>query len=284
MSDDPHVYLNGSFVPMSEAFVSVNDRGFLLGDACYEATAYYNGSAFHLDRHLERLASSLGAIKLDFDVDTLTEVHAQLIERNQLGTEPMAMVYVQVTRGVAPRTHAFPKESVSPTVYAFAKPVPYLPDGEHPKPVAAISHPDLRWMMPRVKSTGLLPNVLAKQAAEEAGAVDVVLHRDGVVTEGAHNNVFFVSEGELFTPPADDLILRGVTRDVVIELAKQNGFVVHERSVSLAEVDNADELFFTGTTSEVRPATTLDGQMIGTGDVGPVTLDLARAFRIATST
>ena len=277
------VYLNGAFMPVGEAFVSVEDRGFLFGDACYEATAVYRGSCFRLDDHLTRLQEGLDAIRVPFDAGSMREVHGELIERNGLAECEFGRVYVQITRGVAARTHEFPSPHVVPTVYAQAKEVSRATEEEFRRGSAAITHPDMRWSLPRIKSTGLLPNVLAKQAAIEAGAVDVVLHRDGFATEGAHNNLFVVIDGHLVTPPADDTILNGVTRRVVIEIASAAGIDVVERSITLAEVFDAEEVFFTGTTTEVRATVTLDGRRIGTGVAGLVTTRVHDLFVQAVS-
>ena len=264
------VYLDGEYLPHDEAFVSVDDRGFLLGDACYEATATYHGRCAFLDRHLARLADGLAAIRIEFDVAALVPVHEELIRRNRLADAELAMIYVQVTRGVAPRSHAFPIDAITPTVYAATKTLSASTTA-FDRGTSAITHPDLRWLLPRIKATGLLANVLAQQAATEAGVTDVVLHRDGVVTEGAHNNIFIVDDNRLITAPADDLILAGVTRAVVIDLARAAGISVDERRIELDELFAADEVFFTGTTTEIRPTVTIDNHPIGSGRPGPVT-------------
>lgn len=265
------VYLDGRYVPADRAVVSVDDRGFLFGDACYEATPVYRGRCFLLDEHLARLQEGLDTIRVRFDAETLRHVHAELIHRNGAAAHDLARVYVQVTRGVAPRVHQFPGDDVRPTVYVQVSAVTRATDADFRRGVAAITHPDQRWSLPRIKTTGLLANVLARQAAADAGAVDVVMHRDGFATEGAHNNLFVVRSGRLVTPPADDQILNGVTRRVVIDEARAAGIAVDERSIPLSEVFDADEVFFTGTTTEVRATTSLDGNVIGTGGAGPVT-------------
>ncbi len=265
------VYLNGEYLPHDKAFVSVDDRGFLLGDACYEATAIHHGRCAFLDRHLARLADGLAEIRIEFDVTALVPVHDELIRRNRLADASLAMIYLQVTRGVAPRTHAFPIDAVTPTVYAATKTLSAATPADFDRGSSAITHPDLRWLLPRIKATGLLPNVLAQQAATEAGVTDVVLHRDGVVTEGAHNNIFIVNDNRLITAPADDLVLAGVTRAVVIDLARAAGIPVDERRIELDELFAADEVFLTGTTTEIRPTVTIDDRPIGSGRPGPVT-------------
>jgi D-alanine transaminase len=264
------VYLDGRYLPHDEAFVSVDDRGFLLGDACYEATAVHRGRPLLLDRHLQRLGDALVELRIDFDAGRLADVHTELIRRNRLHDSEFAMVYMQVTRGAAPRAHAFP-DHTSPTVYAYTTPLTRATQAEFEAGSSAITFPDLRWSMPRIKTTGLLANVLAQQAAVEAGAVDVVLHRDGIVTEGAHNNIFIANDDRLVTAPADDLILPGVIRGCVVELARADGITVDEAHFTLDDLFAADEVFFTGTTTEIRPTTTIDGRRIGTGTPGPLT-------------
>lgn len=272
------VYLNGEFVPKDEARVPVDDRGFLFGDGVYEVTPAYGGSFFRLDRHLERIARGLRELRIDYDPAALRPVHHRLLEENELGGDDVATVYVQVTRGVAPRTHHFPPEPVEPTVYAFA--------GQYHRPslerweegYRAITVPDRRWRRVDIKSIALLPNVLAQQAAVDAGVKDALLVRDGVALEGSHNNVFFVFDGTAVTHPATNEILHGVTREFVLELAREEGIPVEERAVQVEEVYGADEVFFTGTTTEVRPCVEVDGRSIGDGAVGPVSRRLFEAF------
>jgi D-alanine transaminase len=265
------VYLNGDYVAHDEAFVSVDDRGFIFADACYEAIAAYQGRFLLLDLHLQRLQHALAEVRIEFDTREIEEVLTELIRRNSLDSADFAMVYVQVTRGIAPRAHAFPDPTTSPTVYAYATPLTRATETEFEVGSSAVTFPDLRWMMPRIKTTGLLANVLAQETAAQAGAIDVVLHRDGVVTEGAHNNIFIARGGRLITAPADDLILPGVIRGVVIEMARQDGMTVEEVRFTLDDLFDADEVFFTGTTTEIRPTVTVDGRSIGTGRPGPVT-------------
>jgi len=265
------VYLNGDYLAHDEAFVSVDDRGFIFGDACYEAIVAHQGRFLLVDRHLRRLRSALAEIRIDFDAREIEELLPELIRRNSLDNADFAMVYVQVTRGVAPRAHAFPDPTTSPTVYAYAAQLTRATEAEFEAGSTAVTFPDLRWLMPRIKTTGLLPNVLAQEAAAQAGAVDVVLHRDGVVTEGAHNNIFIVKDACLITAPADDMILPGVIRGCVIEMAREAGITVEEAHFTLEDLFSADEMFFSGTTTEIRPTVIVDGRRIGTGAPGPLT-------------
>ena len=264
------VYLNGEYLPKEGATVSVDDRGFLLSDGIYEVTPAYRGRLFRIEQHMRRLRHGLDALRIDFDPAGLPEMHARLIAANALDAEDVAIVYLQVTRGAAPRTHHFPPEGTPPTVYAFAQAY-HRPDPARWKlGYEAITVPDDRWARVDIKSIGLLPNVLAQQAAVDADVADALLVKDGVALEGSHNNVFAVFDGVVTTHPATHQILHGVTRAYVIELAREQGLTVEERPVLLEEMRGADEIFFTGTTTEVRPTVRLDGEPVGNGKVGPV--------------
>ena len=276
------VYLNGEYVPKDRATISVDDRGFLLSDGVYEVTPAYRGRLFRLDRHMGRLQNGLDALSIEYDPAGLPDMHARLIAANTLATEDVAIVYVQITRGVAPRTHHFPPEGTAPTVYAFAQAYHRPDSARWERGYEAITVPDRRWGRVDIKSIGLLPNVLAQQAAVDAGVEDALFVRDGVVLEGAHNNVFAVLDGVVTTHPATHRILHGVAREYVIELARAQGMSVEERPVLLEEMRGADEIFFTGTTTEVRPTVRLDGEPIGNGNVGPVTKVLHEAFKVGT--
>jgi D-alanine transaminase len=272
------VYLNGDYLPATEARVSVNDRGFLFSDGVYEVTPAYRGRLFRMERHLARIRRGLGELRIDFDPGGLVRVHDRLLEENKLSEREIAYVYVQVTRGVAPRAHAFPSPDVPPTVYAFAR--------EHQRPARAaweegfraVTVPDRRWARVDIKTVGLLPNVLAQQAAVEAGASDALFVRDGIAIEGAHSNFFAVLEGTLVTHPTTNVILPGITREYVLELARRLEVPVEERPIQIEELWDADEAFFTGTTTEIRPTVRVDQRTIGAGRPGPVTRLLYEGF------
>lgn len=272
------VYLNGAFVPKEEAFVSVDDRGFLLGDGVYEVAPFYEGVPFYLDRHLRRLRRSLDAIRVDFDTAGLEETLRRLVALNELERADRSAVYLQITRGVAPRTHYFPPEAVPPTVYAYAKAWARPPDDAWDQGFRAITVPDLRWPRVDIKTILLLPNALAFQAALDAGVDDCILVKDGVAIEGAHQNFWGVFDGTAVTHPETNHILSGITRGVALELARARGISVAERPIMLEELGRAEELFFTGTTGEVRPCVEVDGAPVGDGVVGPVTRALSEAF------
>lgn len=276
------VYLNGEYLPKDRATISVDDRGFLLSDGLYEVTPAYRGRLFRMDQHMRRLQHGLDGLQIEFDSAELPEMHARLIAENALDTEDVAIVYLQITRGVAPRTHHFPPAGTRPTVYAFAQAY-HRPDAARwERGYEAITVPDQRWARVDIKSIGLLPNVLAQQAAVEAGVEDALLVSDGVALEGSHNNVFAVFDGVVTTHPATHQILHGIVREYVIELAREQGILVEERPVLLEEMRGADEIFFTGTTTEVRPTVRLDGEPVGNGIVGPVAKALYEAFRAGT--
>jgi len=264
------LYLNGEYVPAATATVSVDDRGFLFADGCYEVTLVVEGSCIALDRHLARLQRGLDELRIDLDTSSLVSIHHELIERNALGGHRFSSVYVQVTRGVAPRSHAFPADA-SPTVLVRAAPIEGPTEATLVAGTRAITAPDQRWARVDIKTTGLLPNVLAQQAAVEAGVEDVILHRDGVVTEGSHTNVYGSIGGVIVTAPADHRILAGVTRGIVFELAAADGLRVEERDWTVEELAGADEVFMSSTTAGVRPIVQVDGHPVGTGVRGPVT-------------
>jgi D-alanine transaminase len=276
------VYLNGEYLSKDRATISVDDRGFLLSDGLYEVTPAYRGRLFRLEQHMRRLRNGLDALRIDFDPAGLPEVHARLITENALDTEEVAIVYLEITRGVAPRTHHFPPEGTLPTVYAFAKAYHRPESTRWERGYEAITVPDERWARVDIKSIALLPNVLAQQAAVEAGVEDALLVRDGVALEGSHNNVFAVLHGVVTTHPATQRILHGIAREYVLELARAQGLPVEERPVLLEEMREADEIFFTGTTTEVRPTVRLDGEPVGNGKVGPVATALYEAFKEGT--
>jgi D-alanine transaminase len=272
------VYLNGDFVRKAEAFVSVDDRGFLLSDGVYEVVACYEGVPFYLDRHLARLRRSLAAVRIDYDTSELPDVFRRLIAANDLEGADRSLAYLQVTRGVAPRTHYFPEQPVPPTVYAFAKAWSRPNEAVWSRGFTAITVPDQRWHRVDIKVIGLLPNALAFQAARDAGVDDCILVRDGIAIEGAHQNFWGVLGGRAVTHPETNLILSGITRGAVLELARSHGIPCEERPILLEELADAEELFFTGTTGEVRPCVQVDGVPVGDGRVGPVTRSLSDAF------
>ena len=262
------VYFGGRIVPRGSAAVSVDDRGFLFGDAVYEVLRVVRGRFIEPERHLRRLARSLHEVSIPGpDLDVL-EVSADLLRRNRL-MDAGATVYMQVSRGAAVRQHAFPPDGTAPTVLVTVS--PFFPRSELlANGAAAIALPDLRWSRCDIKSVNLLPNILAAQRAAEAGAFEAILVRDGVVTEATRSNVFFVVQGVVRTHPAGPFILPGVTREVVLELAAEAGLAVREEGVGADELYAAEEVFLTGTTADVMPVVTVDGRVVSGGRPGPV--------------
>ena len=271
------VFLNGEFMPRARARISPDDRGFLFGDGLYEVTPAYGGRFLALDRHLARLRRGTRELRMPFP-QGLEELHQELLRRNDLADEEMSIVYLQVTRGTAPRSHAFPDPPVPATVYGWAKAFQRPTREAWEKGFSAVSVPDRRWARADLKTVQLLPQVLAQQTAREGAATDALLVRDGLALEGAHNNVFFVFKDTLATHPASNQILPGITREIVLEVAREEGIAVEERPVTLTEAQRASEIFFTGTTTEVRPTVRLDGRPVGDGTVGPMTRRLQQAF------
>ena len=270
-------YLNGEFLPLAEAKVSVLDRGFVFGDGVYEVVPVYSRRPFRLAEHLHRLGASLAAIRLPdpYDGARWAEVVTGVIAAN--GPEDQS-VYLQVTRGVAPRDHAFPVGG-TPTVFVMSSPLAPPPAAWLDDGVVAITVADVRWLRCDIKAVSLLPNVLARQAAVEAGAAEAVLLRDGFLTEGAASNIFVVLAGVIVAPPKSHLMLPGITYDVVLELAAAHGMAHEVRPVSEAELRGADEVWLTSSTREVLAVTRLDGRPVGAGRPGPLHARMRSAYQ-----
>lgn len=261
-------YLDGTFLPVEEARIPVLDRGFIFGDAIYELLPVYSRRPFRLHEHLRRLDANLAAIRLDSPCSTLRwrELIAEMIERNEPEDQT---IYIQVTRGVAKRDHAFP-EGVAPTVLIMSTPLATPPAEQVQNGVAAITVEDNRWLRCDIKATSLLANVLLRQQALDARAAEAILVRDGWLTEGAASNIFVVRDGNLLAPPKTSLMLPGITYDVVLELAASQGLNHEVRDISEKEVREAHELWMTSSTREVLAITALDGNPVGGGQPGPV--------------
>ncbi|KPK38253.1 MAG: cytochrome C [Gammaproteobacteria bacterium SG8_47] len=259
--NDATVYLNGDFVPASEAKVSVLDRGFIFGDGVYEVIPAYGGHLLRLEHHLARLGQSLSAIRLANPLtdEEWADVLSQVVSHNE-GVDQS--VYLQVTRGVARRDHAFPPDT-KPTVFVMSTPLTPLPPALREHGAEAITLEDIRWQYCNIKAIALLPNVLLRQQAIDTGAMEAILYRNGVVTEGAASNVFAVSDGLLLTPPKSDQLLPGITRDLVVELAHEHNIACSETALSLATLRNAEEIWLTSSTKEIVPVRTLDGNPVG---------------------
>lgn len=267
------VWLNGRYMPLAEGSVPLEDRGLQFADGIYEVIAAQDGRPILLHEHLDRMERSARGILLTspYSRATREEVITRLLADFPVGR---AMVYGQLTRGTSRRSHPFPAQP-QPTEYWYARPLPPLDPEFYRAGVALISHPDERWAHCWIKSTCLLANILAKQAAHEKGAFDALLHReDGMVTETSAANAYMVRAGTIHTHPENGRILGGCKRSLILRLAAQEGIGVVERAFSLQEAREADELFISSTTLNALPARSLDGRPIGRGSAGPVALRL----------
>lgn len=272
------VYLDGQFMPTDEARVSVNDRGFLFADGLYEVIRVYGGRPYLTEPHMDRLRQGLRALRIEIhDLDAIERAALRLLEHN--GVTGDGTIYIQVTRGAAPRSHAFPPKGTRPTVYIAARPITLHPEEYWLDGVDAITVPDNRWARCDIKSIALLPNVLANEAAHAAGAFEALFVRDGVVLEGSHSNLWGVHRGRVITYPASNYVLPGITRARVFEIAGELGIEAHEGMIYHDALFDMDELFLSGTTTEIMPVVRVDGREIVDGEPGPITRKLQDAYR-----
>ena len=260
------VYLNGAFLPIEQAFVPVLDRGFIFGDGIYEVIPVYSRRPFRLDEHLVRLQGSLNGVRIanPHTHEEWKKRVCELIARN----EPQDQyVYLHITRGVAKRDHAFP-QGVAPTVFMMSSPLVTSSQALVENGVSAVTTVDNRWDRCDIKAISLLPNVLLRQTAVDAGATETVMFRDGILTEGAASNIFAVENGTVLAPPKDHHMLPGITYDLVLELAAANGIPVEIGKFDEARIRRAEELWLTSSTKEVLAITQLDGKPVGNGKPG----------------
>ncbi|HTE45761.1 MAG TPA: aminotransferase class IV [Gemmatimonadaceae bacterium] len=274
-------YLNGQYTARSSATISVDDRGFVFGDGVYEVWRVINGQLFERERHLSRLAYGLQELRIAppeiARASVLDEVAGHLLRESNL-TDGEATLYLEITRGVAPRAHAFPPAGTAPTVYATVN--RFLPPEDlRARGAAAITMRDVRWLRCDIKTVQLLPNVMAKQAATERGATDALMIRDGALTESSHANVMGVIDGVIRTHPANNLILSGITRAVILDLARDAGLRVAEQAITERDLPQLEELFLAGTTTDVMPIVRLDDRPVGPGVPGPITMNLFGKLR-----
>lgn len=275
---DPIVYLNGNYVPLSEAGVSVLDRGFIFGDGIYEVVPIYWQRPFRMQEHLDRLDRSLAKIEI---TQPFTREQWQSMMVDLLAKQPkrdQAMVYIQVTRGVAKRDHAFPNPSVKPTVFAMVAPMTPPSELLRTKGVRAVSMEDMRWLHCDIKSVSLLGNVLAKQTAIKAGVDEVIQFRGDIMTEGAACNVWMVQDSKVYGAPKDNRVLEGIRYGLFQELCDRCGLAFTLEPISRERVLRADELMVSSATREVLPVIELDGQPVGSGVPGPVYGRLRQAY------
>ena len=275
---DQIVYLNGEYVPLAEAKIPVLDRGFIFGDGVYEVIPAYGRALFRLSEHLARLEHSLRSVRIanPHDAAGWRALLESVVARNPWDDQS---VYLQVTRGVAPRSQEFPKESVRPTVFVMASPLKMPTAEQRANGVAVVTREDYRWRRCDIKSVSLLANCLLRQEAEDAGAVETILVRDGNVKEASTCNVFLVKDGVILNPPKDNLILHGITFDLAIELAREAGIPLQTREVKREELFAADEVWLSSSAREVLPVTTVDGKRIGNGKPGPVYARMHQLFQ-----
>ncbi|HTJ23675.1 MAG TPA: aminotransferase class IV [Gemmatimonadaceae bacterium] len=274
-------YLNGQFVPRATASIPVEDRGFIFGDGVYEVWRVVAGRLFENERHLARLESGLRELRIPapeiVDRDAIESVARRLLADSGL-IHGEATFYVEITRGVAPRTHQFPPAGTPPTVFAMANRFT-PPDAVRARGASCITTPDIRWARCDIKTIQLLPNILAKQAAAERDAIDALMIRDGVVTESSHANIMAVIDGVVRTHPTDHRILAGVTRAVVLEIASELGIPVREEPFAEADIARADELFLVGTTTDVMPIVRVNDVVIAGGTPGVIAKRLHAELR-----
>lgn len=270
------VYLNGDYLPAEEAKISVLDRGFIFGDGVYEVIPVYGGRLFRGPHHLQRLNNGLNAIRIDSPLsdERWLEILEELVRHNGGGDQSL---YLQVTRGIAPREHRFP-EPITPTIFAMSNPLVEV-DLSKQQGISAVTLEDNRWLRCNIKSISLLPNILLKQQAYDAEGGEALLIRDGFVTEGAASNIIIVKNETLITPPQSSHLLPGITRDLVIELCRTHN-VPHElRPIPKEELAEADEVWVTSSTKEIVPVINIDDQAVGDGRVGNAWRKMTRLYR-----
>ena len=274
-------YLNGQFVPRASASISVEDRGFVFGDGVYEVWRVINGRPFENDRHLERLRFGLRELRISTP-DIVQPMALELVGQTLLEAAGLlggeATLYVEITRGAAARTHQFPPAGTMPTVFAMVNRFTPL-DAIRARGASCITTADIRWARCDIKTIQLLPNVLAKQEAAEHDAIDAIMVRDGVVTESSHANVMGVLDGVVRTHPTDHRILAGVTRAVVLDIARELGMTVREEAFAETDIPRLTELFLVGTTTDVMPIVRVNDVGIDGGRPGPVAQALQAELR-----
>ncbi|MBG9940641.1 D-amino-acid transaminase [Brevibacillus formosus] len=272
------LYVDGKWVEEGQVAVHPEDRGYNFGDGIYEVVRIYKGRMYQWDGHLTRLFRSAKEIKMElpWSAEELTDLANQLIAKNNITENDDATLYLQVSRGTAPRVHDIPS-GIQPVIMGFVRRKD-RPVADMKKGLTAQLVEDIRWLRCDIKTLNLLGAVLVKQYAKDAGAQESILHRNGVITECSASNLFVVKNGELYTHQADNLILHGITRQVVIDLARNNGITVHEEAFDIAFLKQADEVFLTSTTAEIMPLISVDGVAVGNGQPGPVALTLQDLF------
>ncbi len=273
-----YVFLNGSFLPKEEAKISVEDRGFLFGDGIYEVIRAYNGKLFRLDDHIERLFHSAEAIRLP-QIYTADEIKENVKKLLDMSDEKDVEVYIEWTRGVAPREHAFPEKSTPTFLIMLLKPHSSPPE-RYRTGAKVVSFPEIRWKYPYIKTVNLLPNVLAKQHAKEQGAFEAIfVHQDSkIVTEGSSSNILMVKDGKVYCHETDESILFGITLKVVMEICEKLGIDYIGKKFTYDEMIRADEVFLSGTGAEIMPVVKVDDHTISDGKPGELTKKILAEF------
>ncbi len=270
------VYYNGEFLEYDQLIISPEDRGYLFADGVYEVINFYNGKPFRMKEHFERLMRSANALEIEIpDPEELYEAAGKLPIVNDIKD---AKLYIQVTRGTQPRTHLY-NDNLVPNIMMFCRKLKRNPEIFYQEGVSCITVPDDRWSRCYLKTIALLPNILAKKKAQRAGAYEAIFVRDGFVMEGSSSNLFIIKDNKIIIPPLTNYILNGITRVAVIEVAVKNGYEVREESISLEALYNANEVFLSGTTTEVIPIIKIDQRIIAAGKPGEVTQKLHREYR-----
>jgi D-alanine transaminase len=286
MTTDPLVFLNGEFLPLSQARIPVLDRGFIFGDGVYDVAPVYGRRLFRFDEHIARLNRSLGKLRIPQPA-----TREQWLERCRTlvaaGSEADQVLYIQVTRGVAPRDHVMPAHPV-PTVFMMTNPMKHATAEQRHAGVACITARDFRWERGDIKSTSLLGNVLARQMSADHGATETIMFRDGHLTEAAASNVWIVHEGALLGPPKSEVVLEGIRVELLRELCEDCGIAYNLRPITEADVRAADEVLLSSATKEILPVTRIDGEPVGHGALrgkpGPVYGRLYEAYQRAKET
>lgn len=270
------IWLNNQLIDSEQASASIVDRGFQFGDGIYEVIKVYNGSLFTVEEHINRFYRCADELRivLPYTKDKMHSMLYELVEENELDT---GHIYMQLTRGAAPRTHFFPSEETQATFVAYTE-VAGRPEKNLANGVKAIFDADIRWLRCDIKSLNLLGAVLAKQKAHEQGCYEAILHRDGIITEGSSSNIFGIKNGVLYTHPINNLILNGITRHVLMQCCEEIGLQVIEEPMTCQQALEMDELLLTSTTSEVTPIIQVDSQVIASGIPGEWTRKLQQAF------
>ncbi|GGN65495.1 D-amino-acid transaminase [Oceanobacillus indicireducens] len=274
----PIVFAQGSFMHKDKLNYPFEERGLQFGDGVYEVIRIYQGKYYLLNEHIDRLYRSLSEIKLSFPYDRKDFIHTleELLKKNEMKTD--GKVYLQVTRGSAPRDHVFP-DNITPNVYAYLEPAKRNVElMKHGVPV--ITMPDIRWSHCHIKSLNLLPNLMAKQEAKEQGCFEAILHKDGTVTECSASNVYFVKNGKIYTHPATNAILHGCVRLAVERFADELGIPFIEEAYLVGDIKDADEVFLSSSTNEITPIINVDGHTIHDGSSGPITKQIQHAYAV----